>query len=162
MQAVNKYTCGSSSAVRFELTKGLVSKTNQSLQTEQASVWLLLFVTDGSFWMHEKVKGGGKAAAAFVVDIFGVSCTVLQEQTVKVLLMDLMWDIGTDSFAFYVLQAQELQQHWPVMADWNIAAVRCLFISVLPWWREENTLMNHIIIWSSQWFGPQVWVISGA
>lgn len=32
MQAVNRSTCGSRSAVRFEPTKGLVSKTNQSLQ----------------------------------------------------------------------------------------------------------------------------------
>ena len=50
MQAVNKYTCGSSSAVWFELTKGLVSKTNQSLQTAQASVYThrdLLLLHDG-------------------------------------------------------------------------------------------------------------------
>ena len=51
MQAVNKYTCGSSSAVRFELTKGLVSKTNQSLRTAQASVCFQrpLLVNDGRF-----------------------------------------------------------------------------------------------------------------
>lgn len=49
MQAVNKYTCGSSSAVWFELTKGLVSKTNQSLQTAQASVYAQrpLLLNDG-------------------------------------------------------------------------------------------------------------------
>lgn len=82
MQAVNKYTCGSSSAVRFELTKGLVSKTNQSLQTAQASVCSHrpLLVNDGRFL---------DAQSCSCILLFRISLEniLLHEQNLKVLLV---------------------------------------------------------------------------
>lgn len=52
--------------------KALVSKTNPSLQTEQASVGPLV-LNDGRFWMHKKRKKK-KAAAAFILDVFRELC----------------------------------------------------------------------------------------